>query len=157
MLTVPADPQADDAVEIAEKGGYAWTTGCEDPEGRSPKEVVDAAFDVPGTLRGRATSTVHSGKLFSPARGATVAVCDDRLVLIDHGFTATLLIDELEAVTAAFTPAPERVAWAREVVRLLEGSGAGVAVLDGRMIDIAHLKLARRVLATAPDEAGDRS
>jgi len=98
VLTVPADPQADDAVEIAEKGGYAWTTGCEDPEGRSPKEVVDAAFDVRGTLRGRATSTVHSGKLFSPARSATVVVCDDRLVLIDHGFTATLLLDELELV-----------------------------------------------------------
>ncbi|TGE01646.1 HpcH/HpaI aldolase/citrate lyase family protein [Methylobacterium nonmethylotrophicum] len=75
------------------------------------------------------------------------------------GFSGKLCIHpgQLEAVTAAFTPSPERVAWAHEVVRLLDGSGAGVAVLDGRMIDIAHLKLARRVLATAPDEAGDRS
>jgi citrate lyase subunit beta/citryl-CoA lyase len=69
------------------------------------------------------------------------------------GFSGKLCIHpgQLEAVTAAFTPPAERVAWAHEVVRLLEGSGAGVAVLDGRMIDIAHLKLARRVLATAPD------
>ncbi|KMO13635.1 HpcH/HpaI aldolase/citrate lyase family protein [Methylobacterium platani] len=75
------------------------------------------------------------------------------------GFSGKLCIHpgQLEAVTAAFTPPPERVAWAREVVRLLDGSGAGVAVLDGRMIDIAHLKLARRVLATARDEpSGDR-
>lgn len=69
------------------------------------------------------------------------------------GFSGKLCIHpgQLEAVTAAFTPRPERVAWAREVVRLLDGSGAGVAVLDGRMIDIAHLKLARRVLAMAPE------
>ncbi|PIK69584.1 CoA ester lyase, partial [Methylobacterium frigidaeris] len=75
------------------------------------------------------------------------------------GFSGKLCIHpgQLEAVTAAFTPPPERVAWAREVVRLLEGSGAGVAVLDGRMIDIAHLKLARRVLAMAPEgQPGDR-
>ncbi|MFH6786837.1 MULTISPECIES: HpcH/HpaI aldolase/citrate lyase family protein [Methylobacterium] len=75
------------------------------------------------------------------------------------GFAGKLCIHpgQLAAVTAAFTPTPERVAWAREVVRLLDGSGAGVAVLDGRMIDIAHLKLARRVLATVPEgQTGDR-
>ncbi|MGY2048007.1 HpcH/HpaI aldolase/citrate lyase family protein [Methylobacterium sp. JK268] len=67
------------------------------------------------------------------------------------GFSGKLCIHpgQLEAVAAAFTPAPERVAWAAEVVRLLDGNGAGVATLDGRMIDIAHLKLARRVLAMA--------
>ncbi|MFE1599549.1 HpcH/HpaI aldolase/citrate lyase family protein [Methylobacterium sp. ID0610] len=69
------------------------------------------------------------------------------------GFSGKLCIhpNQLEAVAAAFTPPPERVAWATAVVRLLEGNGAGVATLDGKMIDIAHLKLARRVLAISPD------
>ncbi|NKX91820.1 insulinase family protein [Sanguibacter hominis ATCC BAA-789] len=98
VLTLPLSPEAEDAVDVAETNGYAWSTGVEDPEGRSLKEVVDAAFDIRGTLRGRATSTVHNGKFFSPARGATVAVCDDRLVLMDAGFAATLLLDELELV-----------------------------------------------------------
>lgn len=86
----------DDAVGLAETHGYSLVAPYDDPEGRSPEDVVRAAFDLRGTLRGRATSTTHAGKLLSPARGATVAVCDDRLVLMDRGFTATLLLDELE-------------------------------------------------------------
>lgn len=71
------------------------------------------------------------------------------------GFSGKLCIHpaQLEAVRAAFTPSPERVDWASTVVRLLEGNGAGVATLDGKMIDIAHLKLAHRVLARATDTA----
>jgi citrate lyase subunit beta/citryl-CoA lyase len=71
------------------------------------------------------------------------------------GFSGKLCIhpNQLEAVDAAFTPAPERVDWARTVVGLLEGNGAGVATLDGKMIDIAHLKLAHRVLARATGAA----
>ncbi|GJD53476.1 (3S)-malyl-CoA thioesterase [Methylobacterium crusticola] len=68
------------------------------------------------------------------------------------GFSGKLCIhpDQLAPVAEAFTPSPERLRWARQVIDLLgEGRAAGVATLDGRMVDIAHLKLARRVLAMA--------
>jgi citrate lyase subunit beta/citryl-CoA lyase len=68
------------------------------------------------------------------------------------GFAGKLCIHpgQIEAVNAAFTPAPERVAWAR---RVRDGFAAnpteGVFSLDGKMIDRPHLKLAERILAAA--------
>lgn len=68
------------------------------------------------------------------------------------GFAGKLCIHpgQIDAVNAAFTPAPERVAWA---VAVRDGfaanSDAGVFVLDGKMIDRPHLKLALRILAMA--------
>ena len=46
-----------------------------------------------------------------------------------------------------FTPAPEEVAHARAVVAAGE---AGVAVVDGQMVDDVHVRMARAVLARAP-------
>ena len=74
---------------------------------------------------------------------------------VADGFSGKLCIhpDQVTPVQDAFTPSPDRIAWAREVRRLLEGEdGAGVATLDGKMVDIAHLKLARRVLAMADQD-----
>ena len=67
------------------------------------------------------------------------------------GFAGKLCIHpaQLAPVTAAFTPAPERVEWARRVEAAFSAApGAGVLTLDGAMIDQPHLKLARRVLAS---------
>jgi citrate lyase subunit beta/citryl-CoA lyase len=66
------------------------------------------------------------------------------------GFTGKLCIhpSQIAPANAAFTPAPERVAWARRVAAAFaENPGAGVMTLDGAMIDQPHLKLARRILA----------
>lgn len=68
------------------------------------------------------------------------------------GFAGKLCIhpSQIGPVATAFTPTPDRLRWARAVQDLLaDGQGAGVARLDGKMIDIAHLKLARRLLAAA--------
>ena len=76
------------------------------------------------------------------AREASAAVAD--------GFAGKLVIhpDQIGPVNAAFSPSPERVAWAR---RVLDGfaanPGAGVFALDGKMIDRPHLRLAERILA----------
>ncbi|WP_211235907.1 HpcH/HpaI aldolase/citrate lyase family protein [Roseomonas gilardii] len=67
------------------------------------------------------------------------------------GFAGKLCIHpaQIDPVTAAFTPSPERIAWAQAVQRLFaEASGAGVLTLDGKMIDRPHLRLAERILAT---------
>jgi citrate lyase subunit beta/citryl-CoA lyase len=66
------------------------------------------------------------------------------------GFAGKLCIhpDQLAPVAQAFTPGPDRVRWA-EAVRagFADRPAAGVFLLDGKMIDRPHLKLAERILA----------
>lgn len=73
---------------------------------------------------------------------------------VRDGFAGKLCIhpDQIAPVAAAFTPAPERVRWAQAVRRLFaESPEAGVLVLEGKMIDRPHLRLAERILAAAGD------
>jgi citrate lyase subunit beta/citryl-CoA lyase len=65
-----------------------------------------------------------------------------------EGFSGMLAIhpDQVETINTAFTPSQSDVEHARKVVAAFE-SGAGVASLDGRMLDQPHLKQARHVLA----------
>jgi citrate lyase subunit beta/citryl-CoA lyase len=67
-----------------------------------------------------------------------------------EGFSGMLAIhpDQVETINAAFTPSQADVEQARKVVAAFE-SGAGVASLDGRMLDQPHLKQAKHVLALA--------
>jgi citrate lyase subunit beta / citryl-CoA lyase len=67
-----------------------------------------------------------------------------------EGFAGMLAIhpDQVETINAAFTPSPADVEHARKVVTAFD-SGAGVASLDGRMLDQPHLKQAKHVLALA--------
>jgi citrate lyase subunit beta/citryl-CoA lyase len=67
-----------------------------------------------------------------------------------EGFTGMLAIhpDQVSAINAAFTPSAEDVEHARKVVAAF-ASGAGVASLDGKMLDQPHLKQAQHVLALA--------
>ncbi|SFU94336.1 MULTISPECIES: CoA ester lyase [unclassified Methylobacterium] len=70
------------------------------------------------------------------------------------GFAGKLCIhpDQLAAVTDAFTPTPERVRWAEAVRDLFaERPASGVLVLDGKMVDRPHLRLAERILASAAE------
>lgn len=73
---------------------------------------------------------------------------------IGDGFAGKLCIhpNQLAAVTDAFTPTPERVRWAETVRDLFaERPDTGVLVLDGKMVDRPHLKLAERILASAAE------
>lgn len=68
------------------------------------------------------------------------------------GFTGMMAIhpDQVPVINAAFTPSPEAVAAAREIVAAFAANpGAGVLKIGGKMIDAPHLKQARRVLARA--------
>ncbi|MEQ5837929.1 CoA ester lyase [Paraburkholderia acidicola] len=64
----------------------------------------------------------------------------------DNGFHAKAAIhpSHVDAIHAAFTPSTERIAWANRVVA---ASGQGAGVVDGRMVDEAMAREARRVLA----------
>jgi citrate lyase subunit beta/citryl-CoA lyase len=67
-----------------------------------------------------------------------------------EGFTGMLAIhpDQVEPINAAFTPSAADIDHAGKVVAAFAG-GAGVASLDGKMLDQPHLKQARHVLALA--------
>jgi citrate lyase subunit beta/citryl-CoA lyase len=65
-----------------------------------------------------------------------------------EGFSGMLAIhpDQVETINAAFTPSTADVEHAKRVVAAF-ASGAGVASLDGKMLDQPHLKQAKHVLA----------
>lgn len=68
------------------------------------------------------------------------------------GFSGKLAIhpDQLAAINAAFAPtAAERAHAQRVVAAFAAAAGAGVASLDGQMIDRPHLLQAQRILAVA--------
>ncbi len=65
------------------------------------------------------------------------------------GFSGKLAIHpaQVEVINRAFTPAPAEIEHARRVVAAFERQpGAGVVELDGVMLDLPHLKQARRIL-----------
>ena len=66
------------------------------------------------------------------------------------GFTGKIAIhpDQVPIINAAFTPSEAELAHAERVIAAF-ASGAGAVQLDGKMLDIPHLKAARRLLAAA--------
>jgi citrate lyase subunit beta/citryl-CoA lyase len=67
-----------------------------------------------------------------------------------EGFSGMLAIhpDQVETINAAFTPSAADIEHAKKVVTAF-AQGAGVAALDGKMLDQPHLKQAKHVLALA--------
>jgi len=68
------------------------------------------------------------------------------------GFTGKIAIhpDQVGPINETFTPSQAEIAHAHAVVRTFAvAPGAGVASLDGQMLDRPHLKLAQTVLARA--------
>ncbi len=69
-----------------------------------------------------------------------------------EGFTGRLAIhpNQVATINAAFQPSEAELDFARRVVAAFEAApGAGVIGMDGRMLDVPHLKQARAVLARA--------
>jgi citrate lyase subunit beta / citryl-CoA lyase len=68
------------------------------------------------------------------------------------GFVGKIAIhpDQSAVINRAFTPSDEEIAHARRVVEVFEKNpGLGTVGLDGRMLDMPHLKQARNLLALA--------
>jgi citrate lyase subunit beta/citryl-CoA lyase len=65
------------------------------------------------------------------------------------GFTGKIAIhpDQVEPINRSFTHSAEDIAYARRVVDAFS-AGVGTVALDGKMLDMPHLKQARRVLAS---------
>lgn len=67
-----------------------------------------------------------------------------------EGFSGMLAIhpDQVEVINTAFTPSASDVDHAKKVMEAFS-SGAGVASLDGKMLDQPHLKQAQHILSLA--------
>ena len=73
-----------------------------------------------------------------------------------EGFSGMLAIHprQVEAINRAFTPSADAIERARRIVELFEAEpGAGVLVMDGRMLDAPHLAQARRILQSVRPKA----
>jgi citrate lyase subunit beta / citryl-CoA lyase len=69
-----------------------------------------------------------------------------------RGFTGKIAIHpaQVAPINAAFTPSEEELSWSRRVVDLFEQNpGLGTVGLEGKMLDMPHLKQAQRILQLA--------
>ena len=76
----------------------------------------------------------------------------EALAALRSGFGAKAAIHpaQVDVINEAFTPSASDVEWAERVVNAFESAGdAGVAAIDGKMLDRPHLRSARRVLERA--------
>lgn len=75
-----------------------------------------------------------------------------------EGFSGRLAIHpgQVAAINECFMPSPEEVENARRLLELFAANpGAGTLSLDGKMVDIPHLKQAERILAQHASAAKD--
>ena len=97
------------------------------------------------------------GGLAAPVDGVSLAIDDAPRLRADAersrrlGFGAKLCIHpkQIAVVQAAFTPDPERVAWAQRVCAAFAASGGAAVAVDGEMIDVPVVERARAVLRAA--------
>lgn len=75
------------------------------------------------------------------------------------GFTGKVAIhpDQIDIINAAFAPSDEEISYAKQVVQAFEGGGVGTVGLNGKMLDMPHLKQARTILAMAAEIAAKES
>jgi citrate lyase subunit beta/citryl-CoA lyase len=73
----------------------------------------------------------------------------ETLMAVRDGFTAKAAIHPAQCavINRVMTPDGAQVDWAQRVVELV--SATGVAQMDGKMVDIAHLRIARGILSRA--------
>ena len=125
--------------------------------------------DDPEVLPARAPLWPALGMAVAAARGHGLGVLDGVYNALEDmaglerecrqgrafGFDGKTLIHpgQIEACNRIFTPAPERLAWARRVVDAFAEAGRGAAAgairLDGHMVERLHLAQAERLLAQA--------
>jgi citrate lyase subunit beta/citryl-CoA lyase len=93
-----------------------------------------------------AVDTLHAN--FRDPKGLRLSCDEGRR----DGFTGKLAIHpaQVEIINEAFTPSAEEVDHARRVVALFEANpGAGALAMDGMMLDMPHLKQARKIIELA--------
>ena len=113
-----------------------WLTACVAAARAYGLAILDGVYNELGDLEGFAAECAQAR---------------------DLGFDGKTLIhpQQIAPCNAAFSPAPEEVAWARKIIAafdLPENAGKGVIQIEGRMVERLHGEMARQVVAIA--EAG---
>jgi citrate lyase subunit beta/citryl-CoA lyase len=159
LLALPQYPAALGAAQAAARRIAGLTWGAEDLSsalGATAKHDSSGALTFTFALA-RTTCLLAAAALgvqaidgvhvdFRDTGGLKRALAEARR----DGFSGKLAIhpDQVAPINAAFTPTEEERQHARRVVAAFAAAGgAGVASLDGQMIDRPHLLQARRVLA----------
>jgi (S)-citramalyl-CoA lyase len=80
-----------------------------------------------------------------------VGLFEECRLVRDLGFTGKAAIHpkQLAPVNTVFTPDAGRIAYARKVIEAFEASPDGLVVVDGKLIEIPVVRIARRTLAIA--------
>lgn len=118
---------------------------CSDDE----RELIPLRFAIAMATRAQ--------RLAPAVDGVTAAIDDETRLRRDthrairFGFSGKLCIHprQVSAVNDALSPSPEEVAWARRVVAAEAMSGGRAVQLDGQMVDVPVVLLARLVLRRA--------
>lgn len=139
----------------------AFTWGAEDLSaalGASTNRAADGGYAAPyvaartGCLAvARSIGAQPVGGVFTAFRDADGLAADCARDLAD-GFFGKMAIHpaQSEIINAAFTPSQDDIAHAERVVAVFdENPGVGVVGLDGKMLDMPHLKQARNILTLA--------
>jgi citrate lyase subunit beta/citryl-CoA lyase len=137
----------------------ALTWGAEDLAadlGAETNRAVDGRYSEPYriaramTLLGAASADVAAiDSVFTAFRDAD-GLRDEAETARRDGFTGKLAIHpaQVDIINATFTPSAESIAHARAIVAAFDANpGLGVVAIEGKMIDMPHLKQARRTLA----------
>jgi citrate lyase subunit beta/citryl-CoA lyase len=149
-----------DYAQVADRlAGVTW--GAEDLPaaiGASASREADGSYTAPYQLARSLTLFAAAAAGVAPIETVYPNIRDEaglRRVAetaARDGFTGMMAIHpaQVPIINAAFTPSPEAVAAAREIVDAFAANPhAGVLKIGGKMIDAPHLKQAQRVLARA--------
>jgi citrate lyase subunit beta / citryl-CoA lyase len=139
----------------------ALTWGAEDiaaalgaSTNRRPDGEYDTVYQLAGSLclaGAHAAGVQPIDTIWADFKDDAGLVRDSRRAR-QRGFTGKIAIHPAQVATinAAFTPSADELAHSRRVVELFESHpGLGTVGLEGRMLDMPHLKQAQRILALA--------
>ncbi|MBK1836550.1 CoA ester lyase [Azospirillum sp. YIM B02556] len=99
-------------------------------------------------LGARAAGVEPIDTIWSDYRDAA-GLAEDAAAARRAGFSGKVSIhpDQVDIINAAFSPSAEEIDHARQVVAAFETQGTGTVGLNGKMLDMPHLKQARQILA----------
>jgi citrate lyase subunit beta / citryl-CoA lyase len=105
---------------------------------------------VLATARSLGLEATAAAVVFSDFRNSGL-VRQQAALLRKLGYDGATVIhpDHVEPVNDVFTPSGEEVAWALRQVAALDESGDAALVVDGQLVEMVSVKLARRTLAIA--------
>ncbi len=141
----------------ARLAGLTW--GAEDiaaalgaSTNRRPDGEYDTVYQMAGALclTGASAAGVQPIDTIWSDFGDEVGLSRDSKTARQRGFTGKIAIhpNQVATINAAFTPSDEELARAHKVVDLFASHpGLGTVGLEGKMLDMPHLKQALRILA----------